>query len=260
MKNDMDDYALFVQQVYRKTGINLANYKEAQMKRRLTSFRDREKYVSFQAMLHAFDDDPLLLERFLSRITINVSEFFRNPERWRCLQKDILPSLVKKYPHLRCWSAACSTGEEPYTLAIILKQLGYSFELLATDIDRAVLERARAGEYDEQALKYMPQDLRNQYLKSLSGSRYRVHGDLKQWIEFERHDLLQDPFPERCHLIVCRNVLIYFTDEAKARIYRAFANSLVPGGILFVGSTEQILHPADYGLTPIAPFMYERQA
>lgn len=253
----MDDYTLFVQQVFEKTGINLADYKEAQMKRRLTSFRDREKYVSFQAMLRAFDDDPLLLERFLNRITINVSEFFRNPERWRCLQEETLPPLVKRHAHLRCWSAACSTGEEPYTLAIILKQLRHSFELWATDIDRTVLERARAGEYDEQTMKHMPQHLRDQYFITLGGSRYQVNEELKKCVRFARHDLLHDAYPERYHLIVCRNVMIYFTDEAKARIYRAFAKSLVPGGILFVGSTEQILRPADFGLKPIAPFIYQ---
>ncbi|MFS8580953.1 MAG: chemotaxis protein CheR, partial [Novibacillus thermophilus] len=90
----MDDYGQFVAQVYRKTGINLADYKEAQMKRRLTSFRDREQYASFHDMLEAFNRDPTLLERFLNRITINVSEFFRNPERWQSLQKEVLPVLA----------------------------------------------------------------------------------------------------------------------------------------------------------------------
>jgi len=120
----MDDYGQFVAQVYRKTGINLADYKEAQMKRRLTSFRDREQYASFHDMLEAFNRDPTLLERFLNRITINVSEFFRNSERWQSLQKEVLPVLASNRAHLKCWSAACSTGEEPYTLAMILKEMG----------------------------------------------------------------------------------------------------------------------------------------
>ena len=121
----MSDYALFVQKVYRKTGINLADYKEGQMKRRLTSFRDREGYENFYQMFQAFDDEPSLYERFLNRITINVSEFFRNPERWECLQEEILPMLVKQHAHLMCWSAACSTGEEAYTLAMMFTDRDY---------------------------------------------------------------------------------------------------------------------------------------
>lgn len=254
----MDDYGQFVAQVYRKTGINLADYKEAQMKRRLTSFRDREQYASFHDMLEAFNRDPTLLERFLNRITINVSEFFRNPERWQSLQKEVLPVLASNRAHLKCWSAACSTGEEPYTLAMILKEMGIPFELLATDIDRSVLERAKTGEYGPQAVRHVPRHFREQYFIPLEDNRFRVKAELKRGIRFFQHDLLQDAYPEGCHLIVCRNVMIYFTDEAKARIYRAFSDSLVPGGVLFVGSTEQILRPADYGLAPLAPFMYQR--
>lgn len=255
----MDDYAIFVEQVHRKTGINLAHYKEAQMKRRLTSFRDREGYMNFKAMLQGFEKDPVLLERFLNRITINVSEFFRNPERWRYLQEEIFPSLLKQHSYLKCWSAACSTGEEPYTLAIILTVLRRSFELWATDIDRAVLERAKTGEYDGQALKHVSDDLKQQFFVQIGDNRYEVSADLKKYVRFAQHDLLSDVYPQRYHLIVCRNVMIYFTDEAKTRIYRALAESLIPGGVLFVGSTEQILRPANYGLEPIAPFFYSKK-
>lgn len=254
----MSDYTVFVQDVFRKTGINLVNYKEAQMKRRLTSFRDREGYRNFSEMSRALDGDPLLMERFLNRITINVSEFFRNPERWRCLQEQILPKLAQKYSRLKCWSAACSTGEEPYTMAMILKHANYAFDLLATDIDRDALRRAEKGEYDGQALKHVSHEFKKQYVLPLERDRFRVNDELKRAVRFSRHDLLRDAYPKQCHLIVCRNVLIYFTDEAKSRIYQSFSESLVPGGVLFVGSTEQILHPDHYGLTPIAPFVYER--
>lgn len=257
-ETSMSDYALFVEHVYQKTGIDLADYKEAQMRRRLTSFRDREGYMSFKKMVHALDEDPVLLKRLLNRITINVSEFFRNPERWRCLQEDILPDLAKKHARLKCWSAACSTGEEPYTLAIMLKQLRHPFDLWATDIDRSALERAKAGVYDGQALKHMKDAFKKRYVLSRDHNRFCVSDELKKEIRFARHDLLRDVYPERCHLIVCRNVLIYFTDEAKNRIYRDFSQSLVPGGVLFVGSTEQILRPSEYGFTSIAPFVYQR--
>lgn len=254
----MSDYALFVQDVFRKTGINLADYKEVQMKRRLTSFREREGYSSFNKLLHALDNDPVLLEKFFNRITINVSEFFRNPERWRCLEENILPDLAKKHPRLKCWSAACSTGEEPYTLAMILKRHCYDFDLWATDIDLGALERARQGKYDGQALRHVPEPLKQRYVRSIGNNRFCVDDELKKTVRIARHDLLRDTYLERCHLIVCRNVMIYFTDEAKARIYRAFSRSLVPGGVLFVGSTEQILRPDQYGLTSIAPFVYQR--
>lgn len=254
----MNDYTTFVQQVYRKTGIDLTDYKESQMKRRLTSFRDREGYVSFKKMLHALDEDHVLMERFLNRITINVSEFFRNPERWRCLKEEVLPDLVKRHARLKCWSAACSTGEEPYTLAMILKQRPHPFDLWATDIDRHALEQAKKGEYDEKALRHVTSAWRKRHFTQIHHNRYVINDELKKEVRFDRHDLLRDRYPKRCHLIVCRNVLIYFTEEAKVRVYRAFSQSLVPGGVLFVGSTEQILRPEQYGLTPIAPFFYKR--
>lgn len=255
----MGDYSVFVKRVYEKTGINLAEYKETQMKRRLTSFRDREGYKSFSDMLRAFGRDTSLLERFLNRITINVSEFFRNPERWRVLEEEILPQIAMKHPHLKCWSAACSNGEEPYSLAMVLEKLsGRSYELLATDIDRRALQNAQLGEYDEASLRHLSPQLKAKYLSPIGGNRYRMSDHLKRRIQFERHNLLSDPYPKGCHLIVCRNVMIYFTDEAKDRIYRRFSESLVPGGVLFVGSTEQILKPANYNFSPVSPFFYER--
>lgn len=256
----MDDYTLFVRNVFRKTGINLADYKEGQMKRRLTSFRDREGFASFHKMFQAFDKDTSLYERFLNRITINVSEFFRNPERWECLEREILPTLAKTHSHLTCWSAACSTGEEPYTLAILLTELRYSFDLWATDIDRSALERAQTGQYNGQAVKHVPSLLKKRHLMPSGDDRFTVVPQLKERVRFARHDLLRDPIPEnRHHLIVCRNVMIYFTDDAKQRLYRALAKSLVPDGVLFVGSTEQILQPEKYGLRPLVPFFYQRK-
>lgn len=254
----MGDYASFIEHVYRITGINLADYKEAQMKRRLTSFREREGFRSFHTLVQGLEDDPGLLERFLNRMTINVSEFFRNPERWRCLQEEVLPVLHQRFSALKCWSAACSTGEEPYTLAMILEQLRYRYELWATDIDRPALEKAKAGEYERQTLKHVSTNLRQTYLNELADGRFRVKNRLKTHIRFEHHDLLRDSYPSQRHLIVCRNVLIYFTDAAKERIYRSFARSLLIGGVLFVGSTEQILRPEQYGFSPVAPFIYER--
>nr|WP_051388318.1 protein-glutamate O-methyltransferase CheR [Virgibacillus sp. Bac332] len=240
-------------------GIDLNLYKETQMKRRLTSLRNKRGYSSFSKYFTAMRNDEHLLEELLDRITINVSEFYRNPKRWEVLKTSIIPQLLERNS-LTIWSAACSTGEEPYSVAIMLKEYfpSINYRIIATDIDNAVLGKAKQAVYQEQALKELPSGLVNKYFTQEHGLYY-VKDELKNSITFEKHNLLADRYPANVDLIICRNVLIYFTDQAKEMIYRNFSRALTNNGVLFVGSTEQIFSPDNYDLQLLDTFFYQKK-
>jgi chemotaxis protein methyltransferase CheR len=253
------DFVRFVANVRKATSIDLSQYKETQMRRRLTTLRLKHGFADFSSYFAALMGDARLRNEFLDRMTINVSEFWRNANRWHVLMNQFLPALLKAAPRLNIWSAACSTGEEPYTLAMILDKLGAldTASILATDIDEGVLDKAKEGNYLERSLREVPKAFASVYFQEKDGA-YRVSDRLRRAVKFQKHNLLLDPFGERFDLIVCRNVMIYFTEEAKRGLYARFANALKPGGLLFVGSTEQIFSPAQYGLETADTFFYRR--
>lgn len=253
------DFAQFIVRIKQKTDIDLSQYKEAQMKRRLTTLRSKHGFDTFEAYWKAIEQNKSLLNEFLDRMTINVSEFWRNPSRWEVLQNRFLPEMMNASSRLKIWSAACSTGEEPYTLAMILSELGalQRSSLLATDLDMNVLQKAMTGSYLERSLRDVPPTSRQKYFKQADGA-FLISDSLKQFISFKQQNLLHDKFDSSFDLIVCRNVMIYFTEEAKHLLYHKFAKALKPGGLLFVGSTEQIFSPAQYGFETADTFFYRR--
>jgi chemotaxis protein methyltransferase CheR len=253
------DFASFISNIYKSTGIDLSQYKETQMKRRLTTLRERRGHDTFASFYQALMKDKTLMAEFLDRMTINVSEFWRNPNRWEVLEKKLLPQLLAANRRLKCWSAACSTGEEPYSLAMILAKLGVlnDAKILATDLDENALAKAKLAVYQERSLRDVPQDYIRTYFKP-AGESYTVVDELRRAISLTKGDLLADSFDSGFDLIICRNVMIYFTEEAKHKLYHKFAKALKPGGYLFVGSTEQIFTPSQYSLTPTEPFFYRK--
>ncbi|SER44342.1 CheR family methyltransferase [Salipaludibacillus aurantiacus] len=255
----MDDYNKFTENIKSKTGIDLSLYKEGQMKRRLTSLRDKRGFSNFDNYFQAVAKDHFLFEEFLQRMTINVSEFYRNPQRWKVLEEKIIPRLLARSPKIKVWSAACSTGEEPYSLMMLLHNYRKypQINLLATDLDEAVLARAKAGFYTERALKEVGSERLEKYF-SKEDLGYRVGKELKQAVSFKKHNLLSDSFDRNYDLIVCRNVMIYFTEQAKDELYKKFSRALKPGGVLFVGSTEQIFQANRYGLEAEDTFFYKK--
>lgn len=255
----MPDYQAFVQAIYKQTGIDLNLYKEVQMKRRLSSLRDKRGFKTFMDYHAALKQDEVMLHEFLDKMTINVSEFFRNKGRWDVLDKKILPMLIKPGQTFKIWSAACSSGDEPYTLAMLLSQhIDLSkVEILATDLDEKILARAKEGIYTDRALKEVPEALKKRYF-TYENNVYRIDPMLKKAITFKKHNLLEDPYPKNFDLIVCRNVMIYFTEEAKHAIYQKFSHSLRDQGIFFVGSTEQIFSPERYQFKVVDTFFYQK--
>lgn len=253
------DYQQFIQNIKVKTGIDLSLYKENQMKRRLASLRDKKGYSNFNDFFRAMQNDDQLLDKFLDRMTINVSEFFRNSGRWKILEEKIIPNLPDK-KRIKCWSAACSTGEEPYTLSMIFNSRfpNIKAEITATDIDEIALKKAKEGVYAERALKEVPDKILNKFF-NLQGNMYHVLPNIKKDIKFQRLDLLVDKFEKNYDLIICRNVMIYFTEDAKNLLYQKFSDALKPGGVLFVGSTEQIFNPGQYQLVAVDNFFYQKK-
>lgn len=257
-----DDYSAFKPLVKRKIDVDLNLYKETQMKRRLTSLRNQKGFTNFVSYFKAMEKDKDLLHEFIDRITINVSEFYRNPKRWEVLHQTIFPLIINQHERetLIIWSAACSTGEEPYSVAMMMDTYfpGTNIRIMATDIDEGALEKAKAGIYQKNALKDLPTILQRKYFSEEKGL-YHIDSTIKRMVSFKKHNLLADPYPRNVHLIICRNVLIYFTDEAKDHIYQDFSISLKQNGVLFVGSTEQIFNPAEYNLSLIDTFYYQKK-
>ncbi|MCI1857011.1 MAG: protein-glutamate O-methyltransferase CheR [Sporolactobacillus sp.] len=253
------DYREFTKNVLRLTGIDLSLYKEAQMRRRLNTLRMRKGLPDFKSFFAKMRTSDEWLRLFLDRMTINVTEFFRNPTRWEVLEKRIA-EFAEMEPHLDIWSAACSTGEEPYSLSILAGRYlsPERFTIVASDIDGEALQKAGEGRYFPEALKAISITERRRCFKQ-EPPFWVVNRRIRNPIRFIRHDLLRDPAPGRFNIIVCRNVLIYFTDEGKDRIYHKLSDALLPGGILFVGSTEQIFHPEAYGLRPAETFFYQKE-
>jgi chemotaxis protein methyltransferase CheR len=256
---DDRDFQQFIQLVKKKTGIDLSQYKEAQMKRRLTSLRDKRGFPSFESYFQEMIKDATLFDEFLDRMTINVSEFYRNPNRWEALEKNIFPRLLKESKKLKIWSAACSTGEEPYSLVLLLSRFLPLSEIRvkATDLDTNAISRAKKGSYLERSLQDVPRDLVDKHFTK-DGFSYHISSDVKSRVTFDKQNLLADPFESGFDLIVCRNVMIYFTEEAKSYLYHKFSKALRPGGVLFVGSTEQIFHPSKYGFEAEDTFFYKK--
>lgn len=255
----VQDYQQFILNVKQKTGIDLSLYKEAQMKRRLESLRNKRGCNDFNSFYQAMISNEEIFNEFLDRMTINVSEFYRNVKRWEVLEEKILPRLIKENPRPKLWSAACSTGEEPFTLAMIMSKFMPLFKvsILATDLDRGILERAKIGLYTDRSLKEVPKNiLTTHFSKDPMG--FKVNDDIKKTVRFKQQNLLADRFEEQYDLIICRNVMIYFTEEAKHELYRKFSRALRPGGVLFVGSTEQIFNPSTYQFDTEDTFFYKK--
>ena len=254
------DYEGFKSNVLRMTGIDLSSYKEAQMKRRIDTLIRKHKIDGYDQFVKSLQSDSELFEEFVSYLTINVSEFYRNPDQWELMDKTFIPELIKNYgQNLKIWSAACSTGDEPYSLVMALsRHLPLNrIKIIATDIDKQILAQAKVGLYAEKSLAGVPKDLKDKYFTKV-GNSYQISNEIKSRVEFKEHNLLKDRYPDKCHFIVCRNVLIYFTDEAKDQVYKKFNDSLVDNGILFIGSTEQIMNHKDLGYERRNSFYYQK--
>lgn len=242
--------------------IDLNLYKERQMKRRIDALIAKHHHNSYDSYVSAMKRDKNLLDEFTTYLTINVSEFYRNPEQWKVLEESFLPELIEQSGgRLTIWSAACSSGDEPYSLVMLLsKYLPLSqIKIIATDLDLHILEKAKRGIYYDKYIAGLPNEFKTKYFHRQDNQTVILRDEIRQCVEFRRHDLLKDPYITNCDLIVCRNVMIYFTEEAKNQVYQKFHASLKSRGILFVGSTEQIVMANEFGFEPAKTFFYRKK-
>jgi chemotaxis protein methyltransferase CheR len=255
----MDAYEKFVQDLDRYLKLDLTGYKRPQMERRINTLIRNLDMRDYDHFVESMRKDKALFERFLDYMTINVSEFFRNPAQWDVLEKKIIPELIKKTPNLKVWSAGCSTGEEPYTLSMLLQERfpGGRHSILATDFDEHVLAKAKAGLYAKKNTGGIPAPYLKKYFDE-NADGVQAKDSLKRIITFRHQNLLRDRFADNFDLILCRNVVIYFTEEIKRVLYTNFFKALRPGGVLFTGSTEQIMGAAEIGFHSVAVFFYGR--
>ncbi len=252
------DYEKFKKNIFRLAGMCLDKYKERQMKRRITTLMNLYGINEFDEYFVLLNNDKEALQKFLDRTTINVSEFFRNPEKFAELNDSILPELIKNFRNLKIWSAGCSIGTEPYTLAMLMEEKRVSgYSILATDLDTKILEKAQEGVYTADHVKNVPPPLLKKYFEQ-DGDQYLIKPELKRKVRFKKQNMLEDTFERGFHLILCRNVVIYFTEEAKSKLYQGFADSLVAGGVLFIGNTERIFGADEMGLNSFSTFFYRK--
>lgn len=254
-------YQEFKKQASQLCGIDLSLYKSQQLDRRINSLMSLWQVEDYDEYLRILKTDPQRFQIFLKKLTINVSEFFRNPECYFYLWEKVIPELLRKSPALKIWSAGCATGAEPYSVAIILKELNalYRAEILATDVDAVVLKQAREGVYSPNEVKSLPQELLEKYFREEKGF-YHLVPEIKNRVIFQRHNLLLDPFPTGLDLILCRNVVIYFSEEAKDELYHKFHRSLRTGGYLMVGGTEPLLGYRQLGFETVRYSFYKKVA
>lgn len=245
--------------VLKEYGINLAAYKSRQLTRRVESFITRTGALNENEFIKLLKSDKNLNKKFLDHLTINVSEFFRNKDMFLDLEKKIKELLNPDKNPLKIWSAACSIGAEPYTLAIIMDKLtpGKMHNIIATDIDMTILDTAKRGSYTKNDIKNVDPQIIDKYF-TFEGERYLIKDDIKRRVTFKKHDLIMDRYESGFDLIVCRNVVIYFTQETKNEIYRKFYNAMKPGALLFVGATESIYNYRELGFEKASTFIYRK--
>jgi chemotaxis protein methyltransferase CheR len=255
------EYKTFKKKVQELTGIDLDAYKY-QIHRRIHMLMQRWGAKTYDEYFKTIETNPEKLREFLDYLTINVTEFFRNANRWWELRDNIIPQMYKELGHqrIKLWSAGCSSGEEPYSLAILSMETKVSTPqpVLAADIDQGVLARAQTGVYQKKQIENAPKEWVAKYFSDIGGGSVQVKKEVKDKVKFKHMNLLKDHFESGFDLILCRNVVIYFGPETKAILYRKFFDSLRPGGYLMTGATEQIFDHKQIGFESAGPFLYRR--
>jgi chemotaxis protein methyltransferase CheR len=259
---ETQEYEFVKREILRLIGVDLNCYKEVQMQRRLGTYLVRSGQPDWRAFFQAIKGDAGQLAKLKDHLTINVSAFVRDPEKFNYLRERLLPEMLRTRPNLRVWSAGCSRGHEPYTLAMILSRMPgphRSHYILATDIDTGALEYARAGgPYLREDVANVPPAWLSAYFEEAKGG-YRVVESLRRQITFREQNMLTGRFENGFDLIVCRNVVIYFTNEVKHELYQRLYAALRPGGILFVGGTEIVAKASEIGFETAGITFYRRR-
>lgn len=244
--------------IYKEFKIDLNAYKPEQLNRRIGSLMARTGIETLDEYKRLLLSNKEQREKFLDFITINVTEFFRNPELFFELQ-GIIREYSKNISRLKVWSAACSMGCEPYSIAMLIDDINprLKVDILATDIDNNILKKAECGEYQSVEMKNVNETFKRKYFNFIN-NKYIISEKIKSMVTFKKQDLILDKYDTNFDLIVCRNVIIYFKNDVKMEIFKKFSNSLKKGGMLFVGATESIYNYKDFQLEKVSTFIYKK--
>lgn len=230
-------------------GFDFTGYKRSTLKRRVTRRMQSHDIDNFGDYLDYIEVNPEEFEPLFNTILINVTKFFRDADAWDYLQEQILPKLLQekdKQDQIRVWSAGCSSGEEAYSIAILLAEiLGFEqfrqrVKIYATDVDEEALHQARSAKYESKALEDLSQEQRQRYFEQV-GNHYVFRSDLRRMVIFGRNDLVQNAPISRLDLLICRNTLMYFNAETQKQILARFHFALNENGALFLGKAEMLL-------------------
>jgi chemotaxis protein methyltransferase CheR len=255
-----EEYTYLKKKIRELLKFELDNYAPKQMIRRLDAYILRAKAANVAQYCHLLDANPAEVEKLQDFLTINVSEFFRDVMHFKVLKEKILPELLQNNLQLNIWSAGCSNGSEAYSVAMLLDKLSpyRTHRILATDIDKNILVQAAAGgPYHPADIRNVSEELRSKHFKQ-EGEDFRANDALRGKVTFRHQDLLLDKFEGGFDLIICRNVVIYFNDEAKKKLRKKFIDALKPNGILFIGATETMLDATDTGFIRLSPCFYKK--
>jgi len=260
--HDLTDagFAALTAKIARERGFGCASYKEKCLRRRI-AVRMRARGVhTYHDYSLVLDADGAEYERLLDALTINVTKLFRNWDTYAAVAGKVIPTLWEREEPLSVWSAGCSSGEEPYSVATLfhrhaeragtLGELPQRVRVLGSDIDARCLQAAERGQFEEGDFADTPPELRQRYF--LATPPFTVADEVKRLVRFERRDLLAEaPPPGPHHLIFCRNVLIYFDRATQERLFEGFRRALAPGGFLVLGKVETLLGDARTRFVPV---------
>ncbi len=268
---DLEDVEieLLLEGVYRRYGFDFRNYARASLRRRLSRRRDLEGIATLSGLLERLLHDPDCMERLLLDLSINVTAMFRDPGFYRAFRLAVVP-LLRTYPFLRIWNAGCSTGEETFSLAIMLAEEGLleRTRIYATDINQSVLARARDGVFPLDKMREYTENylaaggtraFSEYYVAAYDGARFDP--GLVENVVFAQHNLVADHSFNEFHVVICRNVLIYFDKSLQDRVHRLFYDSLARFGILALGQKESVAftpHEPDYQSLDEAQRIYRK--
>ncbi|HEU0013689.1 MAG TPA: protein-glutamate O-methyltransferase CheR [Longimicrobium sp.] len=258
LEGDDEGLERLKRKIERDRGFNCQFYKEKCLRRRIAvrmRARGQRSFAEYSALL---DRDPAEYEHLLDTLTINVTKFFRNLETWQAVQQQVLPQLFEGRGPIRVWSAGSASGEEAYTVSILLYEWAERHGRLAelnrvqitgTDIDRRSLDAARAGEYPDLSLTETPERVKQRWFTG--GPPWRIRPEAQRGVAFERRDLISEPPLAQQNLVLCRNVVIYFDREIQERLFKRFHDALVPGGFLVMGKVETLIGEARLLFKPV---------
>lgn len=246
---DIADLKRISDLIYAKHGYDFRNYAMSSFKRRILRILEL-KSISIEGLIKKLNDQPGFIEEFLDELTVNVTEMFRDPSFWRVMRDEIIPGILLNHKEFKIWHAGCSSGEEVFSMAILLQEMGIleNVQLIATDLDVTILERAKSGSYpvknmelnEKNYIRFEGKKSLKEYYREENGKAV-FHRELMRNVSFRKHDLVVGDVFNKFDLILCRNVMIYFNQTLQNEVLKKFHESLFRYGYLAIGSKESLI-------------------